>query len=277
MNAMRRLLSSSSRLRIFFDVAWVASFAVVFAVLMVRSYGVSSAGSGPPLELKEGVQRQGIYWKGDRIGAVVTSIHRRGHGWSVHGRFLINERQAAVTQLTLYRDLSLSGIEMDADLSHLAELGGFTSILFRMIGERGKIHVRGGCEFKTGICRVRGKVAGRQVDLPVHAGRGPVLTSAIYPLLAKGSLGKQAEISLFDPLSLQRKVVTFRIEAREHITLKKGITLEAIRVKRALGGVTSRVWIDRGGKVLREQLPLGIVFEHESYVEGASPGSAREP
>ena len=268
MNTALRLLSSSSRIRLLFDVAWLLSFAVVFTVLMVRSYGASSTNSGQTLELQEGVQRLGIYWKEARIGAVVTSIHRRNKGWSVHNRFLVKEHQAAVTHLTLYRDLSLAGIKMDADLSHLAELGGFTSILFRMIGERGKVHVRGGCEFKTGICQIRGKVAGRKVDLPVHAGRGPVLTSAIYPLLARGSLGKQAEISLFDPLSLKRKVVTFRVEARERITLRKGLVLEAVRVKRDLGGVSSRIWLDPGGKVLREQLPLGIVFEHESWVEG---------
>lgn len=276
MNAVQRLLRSTSPVRAIFDVAWLLSFAVVFTLLMVRSYGSSSTSSGQSLELREGVQRRGIYWKGERIGAVVTTILRRGSGWSVHNRFLVKERQVAETDLTLYRDLSMSGIKMDADLSHLAELGGFTSILFRMIGERGRVHVRGGCEFRTGICNVRGKVAGRKVDLPIHAGRGPVLTSAIYPLLARGSLGKQAEISLFDPLSLKRKAVIFRVEARERITLRSGLALEAVRVKRDLDGVSSRVWIDPGGRVLREQLPLGIVFEHESYVEaGAGEGTNR--
>ena len=274
---MLRLLSSSSRVRYIFDVAWVASFAVVFTLLMVRSYGASSVGSGQSLELEEGVQQQGVYWRGDRIGAVVTRIHQRRAGWSIHSRFLVKGKQAAVTHLTLYRDLSMSGLKMDADLSHLAELGGFTAMLFRMIGDRGKVHVRGACEFKTGICKVRGKVAGRRVDLPIHAGRGPVVTSAIYPLLAGGSLGKEAEISLFDPLSLQRKVVRFRVEARERITLKKGTTLEAIRVKRTVQGITPRIWIDPAGRVLREQLPLGVVFEHESYVEGGGAESARLP
>ena len=246
-------------------------------MIMVRSYGSSVGSSGQTLELEEGIQRQGIHWKGSRVGTVVTSIHRREGGWSVHNRFMIKRHQAAVTHLTLYRDLSMSGIKMDADLTHLAELGGVSSILFRMLGERGRIHVRGGCEFKTGICKVRGKVAGRDVDLPIHAGRGPVLTSAIYPLLARGSLGKQAELSLFDPLSLKRRVVTYRVEAREKITLKKGIRLEAVRVKRQMEGISSRVWIDpEGGRVLREELPLGIVFEHESYVPGTG-GQGRAP
>jgi hypothetical protein len=255
-------------------VAWIASFAVVFTLIMVRSYGSSAGSSAQSLELEEGIQRQGIHWKGSRVGAVVTSIHRRQGGWSVHNRFLVKGRQAAVTHLTLYRDLSMSGIKMDADLSHLAELGGVSSMLFRMLGERGRIHVRGGCEFKTGVCKVKGKIAGREVDLPIHAGRGPVLTSAIYPLLARGSLGKQAELSLFDPLSLKRKVVTFRVEAREQITLRKGIRLEAVRVKRQMQGVSSLLWIDPNGRVLREELPLGIVFEHESYVKGTGQGRA---
>ena len=72
-------------------------------------------------------------------------------------------------------------------------------------------------------------------------------------------------------MSLQRKLVTFRVEAREQIRLRNGTTLEAIRVTRDLQGVTSRIWIDPAGLVLREQLPLGIIFEHESFVGATTP------
>ena len=268
---MLHQLSSTSRIRPLLDLAWLVSFAVVVLLLVIRSRGISSVDQDQPLDLREGIQQRGIYWKGDRVGTVVTGIHRRSGGWSVRNRFVIKTKQVAATHLTLYRDLSLAGVKMDADLSHLAELGGLSALMFRMIGDRGKVRVRGGCEFKSGICQIKGKIAGRQVNLPVHAGRGPVLTSSIYPLLAQGSLGKQAEIALFDPMSLQRKLVTFRVEAREQIRLRNGTTLEAIRVTRDLQGVTSRIWIDPAGLVLREQLPLGIIFEHESFVGATTP------
>jgi len=93
-----------------------------------------------------------------------------------------------------------------------------------------------------------------------------VLTGTIYPLLARGSLGRKAEVTIFDPLSLRQHVVAFRIEGRERLQPPGGGgPVEAIRVARDLAGLTTRVWIDGDGKVLREEMPLGFTLEHESW------------
>lgn len=260
-------LMTNPRLRVLTDAAWVASFAAVMIALLLRTGGQQPLESGQRLELVQGVQRHGIYFKGARVGTSVTRINREGRGWSMKSRFSIKGQLAAQSQISLYRDLSLAGVRLKADLSQLAGLGGMAALLFRWIGERGKVDVRGACEFETGICNLKGRVAGKKIKLPVLAGRGPVLTNSVYPLLAQGTLGRQAEIGLFDPLSMQRKVVTLRVEQRGPLTLRNGATVEALRISRDLEGGNTSVWIDLRGRVLREELPLGVVFEHESFSE----------
>lgn len=269
--------SSTSRLRLGFDLFWALSFTGCFVALLLGSRDARSVDGAIQLELHPGVQTLGIYRRGARFGAVVHEVRRDGRGWRVERRFAIGaadrlpSASALALRLRLRADLSLDRLALEGDLSRLGELAGLGALLpGKGDAEAQRIRLAGSCDVETGACRLHGRVAGRPVSLPVAAGRGPVVESAIFPLLARGSLGKTLEVMVFDPLAMQQRMVVYRIEGRETIALRAargGGGQPAIRVSCELTGLVTRVWLDPRGMVLREELPLGFVLEHESWSE----------
>ena len=250
------------------DLIWLVSFSVALGLLVLRT--TASAGldaDGDLLQMMEGAQRMGLYMGDRRLGTVHNAVARKEKGWKVSTRFKVGDTEAVTTLLTLHPDLSLATLQVDADLSRLVRLGGVAAFLLRALDGVGKIHVTGKCALETGICRVRGTLAGKKVNLSVTAGRGPVLTSAIYPLLARGTLGKEAELGIFDPLTLGRRILTFRVLGSEPVKLATGATIEAVKIQRDLEGVVSHVWVDLRGRVIKETLPIGLKMEHEAFME----------
>lgn len=252
--------------RIALDVGWCAAFAVLLTLVLLEPSPVAGRAS-VELALAEGGQRQALYRGERRIGTVVWSARRRPRGWRVEHSFLLDKEQAARTVLELRRDLSLSRLELEADVARVARIsGGMTSMLLAGLKDLDRIAVQGDCSLETGDCHLLGKVGRHVIDHHVTAGRGPVVTSAIYPLLARGSLGGTAELRIFDPLSLGQRLVTFTVEGREELQLHSG-RFDALRVVRDLDGLVTRVWIDGQGRVMKEELPLGMVAEHEAWQE----------
>jgi hypothetical protein len=182
----------------------------------------------------------------------------------VENQLSFNGDRAARVRLDLRLDLSLAHLDVDADFSRLGRISGVSPLLLGQIKQMGRLRLKGNCAAETGECRLLGKLGKFPVDQSITAGRGPVVTSAIYPLLARGTLGQQAEVTIFDPLSLRQRVVSFRIEGTDVLRLRSG-TYDAIRVTRDLEGLVTRVWIDQEGRVLKEEMPMGILVEHEGF------------
>ncbi len=272
---MPHALSSRSRLRIGFDLFWALSFSACFVALIVASREARSVDGAVKLELQVGVQTLGIYRRGARLGSLVHETARDGKGFKVARRFELGAARADAPsalslRLRLRADLSLDTLALDAELARIGELAGLAGLLSGLAADS-RIRLTGSCDVETGGCRLHGRVAGRTVSFPVTAGRGPVIESAIFPLLARGSLGKSLEVMVFDPLAMQQRLVVYRVEGREELVLRRAPRGErarqAIRVSCELSGITTRVWLDPRGLVLREELPLGFVLEHESWSE----------
>lgn len=262
---MPRLPSSHSRLRIAFDLFWGLGFVASFVAIILSTRDARSLDGAIQLELTPGIQRQGIYRRGSRAGTVVHEVHREAKGWRVERRFELATGRAAEIKLRLRSDLSLDHLALEANLAQIGDLAGLSGLLLgNGDADAQRIRLAGSCSLESGSCRLQGRVGGRLVSLPVAAGRGPVVESAIFPLLARGSLGKTLEVMVFDPLAMQQRMVVYRVEGRERLALRSG-PRDALRVSCELSGLTTRVWLDERGMVLREELPLGFVLEHESW------------
>jgi hypothetical protein len=263
--------------RALLDLGWIAAFVGLFWLMVSDSStsAFSLSGRSVELSLAEGTQRQGLFNRGRRVGTVTWRVEKERKGWRVSHSFQLgaetgSSRAEAVARatLTLRADLSLAGIELHADIAEMGQLSGLVpSTITSSLEELGRMDLRGRCSADTGDCHLVGALGGRQVSQTVPAGRGPVVTSAIYPLLAKGSLGTKAEVRIFDPLMLSQRVVEFQVEGRERLRLRSGQTFDTLRVQRDLEGMKTRVWIDRLGRVLREELPMGLTVEHEAWKE----------
>jgi hypothetical protein len=260
-----RHLCATSRLRVVLDLFWCVAFGVSVTLILMQPSGASTD-QGVRLDLVQGTQTHGIYRKGDRVGSITWIVLRSGKLWQLDHLFQIKGKRAARIRQWLRADLSLARLSLRADISRLEGLTSHSEFLLRHLKEFHEIQLQGDCAIETGTCMVAGRVGRHPVQFSVTAGRGPVDTSAIYRLLARGSLGREAEVSIFDPLSLRQRVVSFRIEGQQTLELRSG-TFAAIRVRRDLEGLNTRVWIDRQGRVLKEELPLGFMLEHESWSE----------
>ncbi len=261
---MRRLFAPDSRLRVALDLVWVGAFAAAFLWLALGARGAGQLERGVALELTPGIQEQGLYRRGQRLGTVVLEVRRQPQGWQLDRRLLVDGKRAALIRQRLRADLSLASLSLDADVSALGDLAGVPRFLLHQLGTNPRLRLSGECDAETGLCRLLGAAGRFPLNLPITAGRGPVLSTAIYPLLARGSLGRKLELSLFDPLALRTHLVTFVVEERETLRLRSG-THRAVRVRCDVQGMTARVWLDERGLLLREEMPLGVVAEHESW------------
>ena len=63
---------------------------------------------------------------------------------------------------------------------------------------------------------------------------------------------------------MQRRVVTYKLVGPGEIELD-GRQIKATEVVQQFAGIDSRLWLDRRGRVLREQLPMSVRIDHESW------------
>lgn len=264
---MRSLFSSTSRVRSLFDLAWVAAFAVVMVLLYGGGKGQAAFDSSIQLDMPVGGQVRGIFMRGQRVGVIEHDIERYRRGWRITQRFFAQVGKERVdvgwSRLVLRKDLSMDTIAVSAEPGRLAKLMGVAGNLTKLLNI-GKLKIHGSCRLRSGRCQVQGRLGDRRVDQSVMAGRGPVVPSAIFPLLVRGVLGKGAELVVFDPMSLSRKLVKYRTMGREVIEVR-GQRMQALRVKQDVEGFFSSLWLDDRGRVLKEQLPMGLVVEHEAW------------
>lgn len=252
------------------DVAWLVGFVAVFGYLLFGPQAGGPLRSAVELRLVSGTQYRGIYRDDLRLGGLAHQVARSTRGWRIDERLALGERDHEIevgrATLELRRDLSLETLGVEADLSKLGSVIGIPAAMANQLGV-GAVKIDGHCEGSTGQCIIVGDLGSNKIDRRVEAGRGPMLPSAIYPLLARGALGKTVELAIFDPLSLSRRIVTYRLQGQHKVKVL-GQAFDAMLVEQDVAGLTSRLWLDRRGRVLKEQLPFGLSIQHEGFSDG---------
>ena len=252
-----------SRLPSLVDALWLGGFAASLIWLLAGSRGdAGRPAQGLLLELRPGLQQQVLYRRGESIGRVQVLTRREPKGWVIERRLLVEGEPVLQVRQELRNDLSLSRLALLASLDRLAEMAGLPAPLLRELGGSGTLSVAGPCRLETGSCQLEGRLGTRRMHFPVFPGRGPVLTEAVYPLLARGRLGRTLELSLFDPLSLRPHRVTLRVLGSETLQLPGG-PHRALHVRTDVEGLRTDLWLDRDGMPLREELPFGLRADHD--------------
>ena len=271
---MLPFLRPTSRWRAVGDTAWLIAFAIVLAFLVARSRASSMLRDGVALELVAGVQQRVVYRGDGRLGRIEERVARVGQHWRVRQRFWLEGkgggegRSVLVGEVTLWlqADLTLLRVALWAEPGKLPAPSSFGRGLLRALGDR--IEVNGRCDPQRGSCEVRGRIGGQVINERLQVGRGPVLPGAVYPLLARGVLGRRTELSIFDPLTMRARVVSYEVGPRREIVLRSG-SYRAVRVVQEVDGLQTEIWLDERGRPLLERLPFGVRVEHEAF--GAPP------
>ena len=273
---LRRIFRPDGLLRPIVDAIWVVAFVVLASVVAYRnqSSGGPSRG-GVALELKPMEQRRGVYRGSQRLGEVQHKVSRAGAGWRISQRYVAGAGTRAVevgwSHTVLRADLSLDRLSVSVEPARLAGLLGLGASFAAQLNAA-RLRLRGSCNLETGRCQLNGSLGKRKIAEDIVAGRGPVVPSAVLPLLARGVLGNKAELGIFNPLSMQRQVVTFRIVGRGSLRLG-GAAFPAIELRQNVQGLETGLWIDAEGRLLREDLPLGVSIVHEAWLSGGGGGN----
>jgi hypothetical protein len=265
-----RWLAADAPLRGVLDLAWGLVFVGVMVALWAGSSSRAPLQAGIELALVTGQQRFGIFRGTQRLGGVDEQVRRTATGWRLVQRFSGAGGGAnagpdlGTVALELRRDLSLARIDVAVDVARLTRLAGslVAGVLPPLPLGLERLTVRGDCDGASGYCALAGRVLGHRFDQAVRVGRGPVLPSAIYPLLVRGVLGQEVELGLFDPLTLSRRVITYRLLGRRTVAIG-GRRIEAMRVQQDLAGLRQELWLDARGRLLREEWPLQVYLQQE--------------
>jgi hypothetical protein len=136
----------------------------------------------------------------------------------------------------------------------------------------------------VGNFSARGTVEGAELVLTIDTGgdesiqRLPLKEPIYLPAGERQSLvrggvkaGQEVTVQVFDASTMQYQPMRSTVERREVVELD-GVRRAAWRVREELRSMTSTVWIDDGGTVLREEGPLGLVAAVESPEQALATG-----
>lgn len=260
----RRMTSVEGPLRVVNDLFWIALFFAAFGYMAFRERDVAATADGVALSLVEGTETRVVKRHDETLATIEQRTQRVGEQWEIEQRYRHREATIGTILIVLRTDLSLERFSVDADMSQVIALSGLRQWIPQHDSQNklnaATISVRGHCDPALNRCRMRGNIGDESFRQSVTIGKGPVVASAIYPLLARGMLGTQVELSLFDPLSLQKRTMMLRIVGKETIVLARREHL-SIKVEQTFSGILSKLWLDARGRVLKESFPFGFSTE----------------
>lgn len=104
--------------------------------------------------------------------------------------------------------------------------------------------------------------AGGARSLRVPIERPVVLSQTLQAILGQEDLqsGQELRYELFDPTELAPSPVTLKVGELEWTKSPTGMAMRAFRVLRTFRGSTSTLWVERNGRLLREEGPLGLTL-----------------
>ncbi len=211
-------------------------------------------------EASEGSDWSGLYMQGAKIGYAHSRIRPSKDGFSVEETSamrltMLGEEQAvrAVTIAETDREWAVRtfAVTIDSDLGPLAVRG-------EVVADELRLHMT-----------TAGETTDQTLSLP-----GPIyVPSAARERLRSLGLrnGLRIELPVFDPSAMQPTMTTLTVGDREMIRIGSRDVV-AWRVTEAMRGIESVVWLDDGGRMLREQGPMGLEVRRESAAEAVNAG-----
>jgi len=251
-------------------VAWVGLM-IALVRFPADEPGVREAGAAAPLvtlepsEAREGGDWSGLYMRGAKIGYAHSQVRPTRDGFTIEETSamrltMLGKEQAvrAVTTADTGPDWAVRtfAVTIDSDLGPLAVRG-------EVVGDMLRLHMT-----------TAGETTDQTLSLP-----GPIyVPSAARERLRSLGLrkGLRIELPVFDPSAMQPTMTTLTVGDREMIRIGSR-DVAVWRVTEAMRGIESVVWLDEGGRMLREQGPMGLEVRRESAADAVNAGWTEAP
>jgi Transglutaminase-like superfamily len=214
-----------------------------------------------------GAQWKGVYYRGEKIGFVVSQTLPRAAG----GYQLQEDGQL---RMSLLGASSAARLRTTVDVD---DAFGLQSFAFSLDPGTGPISVAGDLEGRRLKLEVKTASGTRSEvrDLP----EAPLLALNLPRRLAAEGLsaGKRLEVSVFDPATLRNARMQVQVRGRE-VVQAAGRPTPAFRVETSFAGIASTSWVTDLGEVVKEESSMGLVVVKESRERATAmsvPGSVQ--
>lgn len=193
----------------------------------------------------------GMYHGGKKIGYVHSALFPDGDGYATEEESLLRLTVMDTRQTVRMRVKGRAG--SDHSLQRLSFELDNGQARFRAEGERRgqEFHLR--------------TIVGEQESEATLPLDGPMfLPASVRRYLASGEMtpGKRYEVRVFDPSMMKAQAIVATVVGEELVPDSGGA--RAWRIEEEYAGVKSAAWLDREGRVLREEGPMGLVLKRES-------------
>jgi hypothetical protein len=212
-----------------------------------------------PLPATAAEDWQGIYSGGKKVGYAHRVRRPTEDGFAVEHDTLMKlvmmgEPRVVRTHVTAETDRSLA----------------LRRFQFELYSKGADFSIRG-VATEGGLDLHSSSLGDRSVRLPVAA--PIVLSETLQDFLGQERLesGKTLRYALFDPVSGEPAPIELEIGALEEVQLPDG-PATAYRVSERFRGSRFELWIDRDGRVLKEEGPLGLTLVRESETKATAGG-----
>ncbi|MGD9764653.1 MAG: transglutaminase family protein [Candidatus Binatia bacterium] len=207
----------------------------------------------------------GIYMGGDKIGYAHSRITPHADGYRLH--------ETSLMRVTVLDRVQTVRASMDADTAPDWSVRSFS---FSLASEGGPFQVHGGV--RDGELHLRIESAGARTEqrIPLH---GPIfLPRAGRERLAAGALrsGASVSLSVFDPSALAPHQMTVTVLGRDRVGDGRS-AIDAWKIRESFRGLESEIFLDDGGRTLREEGAMGMLMVRESAADAIAAGWRRTP
>ena len=244
--------------------AWVGQMGVLLHRSVLQAHPVALAAD--LARYGATAQWKGIYYRGEKIGFVVTQTI------PVEGGYELQED--GELQMSMLGAVTAARLRTSARVDRAFGLRSFS---FSLDPGTGPIAVTGSLDGTRLKLEVR-TPAGARSETRVLAAP-PLLALNLGRRLAAEGLqpGRSFEFQLFDPATLRNAAMTVEVGNRE-VVRAGGWPVPAFRLRTSFSGITSTSWLTDVGEVVKEESPLGLVVVKETRERAlarAVPGSVQ--
>lgn len=245
----------------------IVMFWLVMVVLLVRR-NLPEQHPPPPIEplldspssLQAQEEWMGVYQQGQKVGYLQRQLTptATGYHWEEVWRMrmrVMNTPQTIHTEIRADTDQSFALTHFDFRLLS-------SGLTFRASGEVKDRTLHG--QMVTG-----GETSPFSFPLqsPIYLPETTAMTFRNAALRPE----EERRFSIFNPLSMQADTVTVTVIGPETLTIK-GKKIETTKVAERYGETTAHAWLDREGKVIKEEAALGMVLLRENQRDALGGG-----
>lgn len=225
-----------------------------------RGSSMASLVAGTPLTVNVYDEWMGIYYQGDKVGYSHRSLSPEGADF----RF---EEQS-------YMEVYAQGFPMKLSIRSSGLTGpdlGLKSFTFSLKSGLVETDIQGRVEGE--VLKLEMETAGVKSSQALPLREIPTLPGSLSALLRQKTLetGKRFSLPILDPATLSQREMIVEVKGEDFLELD-GESIPSRLLTTSYAGISVDLWVDAGGRILKQNTPLGWEMIRETREQALTRG-----